>query len=125
MDTSQFFYRNVIISKTDDKVSLVDIYAPKSNAETLEPWLGLVLMLADGQHTLDELVINLSGKYQGAPPANLEKTIHSVVDRLVEMKFIVLTKEPVKLPYYLSLPIEQLDVEKAKMLLEQDKVNHN
>jgi hypothetical protein len=125
MDTSQYFYRNVIISKEGEKVSLMDIYNPDNKGQALESWFGLVLQLADGQHTIEELFQNLSSKYNSVPPTNLEQTIHSVIERLTKLKFIVLTKEATELPYYLSLPYEQLDIAKAKKTLEQDNINKN
>lgn len=125
MDTSQYFYRNVIFSKEGNQVSLIDIDNPENKGQALESWFGLVLQLADGQHTIEELFQNLSSKYNGAIPINLEQTIHSVVGRLVESKFIILTKEATELPYYLSLPYERLDIEKAKKLLKKDRVNIN
>ncbi len=125
MDASQYFYRNVIFSKEGNTISLIDIYNPDNKGQVLESWLGLVLHLADGQHTIDQLFQYLSNKYNGAPPANLEQTIHSVVGRLAESKFIMLTKEATELPYYLSYPYEQLDIEKAKKLLKQDRTDIN
>jgi len=125
MDTSQYFYRNVIISKEGEKVSLIDIYNPDIKGQALESWFGLVLQLADGQHTIEELFQYLSSKYNSVPPANLEQTIHSVIERLAILKFIVLIKEVTELPYYLSLPYEQLDIEKAKNTLEKDNINKN
>lgn len=125
MDTTQYFYRNVIFSKQGNTVSLVDIYNPDNEPKVLDSWLGLVLQLADGQHTLDELFENLSNKYKGNPPANLNKTIDSVVDRMIEAKFIVLSKGITDLPYYLSCPVEQMDIQKAKNLLEQDRPDLN
>lgn len=121
MDASQYFYRNVIFSKEGNTISLIDIYNPNNERKVLESWFGLVLQLADGQHTIDQLLQYLSSRYNGGPPANLEQTIHSVVERLSESKFIMLTKEATELPYYLASPYEQLDIEKAKKLLEQDK----
>ena len=122
MDTSQYFYRNVILSMVDNKVSLIDIHNPEKKEQALDPWFGLVLQYANGHRTIEVLYQDLSGKYDGSPPANLKATIHSVVDRLVDLRFIVLTKEATDLPYYLSLPYEQMDVEKAKKSLKEDKV---
>lgn len=122
MDTSQYFYRNVILSKVDNEVSLIDIHNPDQKGQALDPWFGLVLQYANGRRTIEALYQDLSGRYNGTPPANLETTIHSVIDRLVDLGLIVLTKEETDLPYYLSLPFEQLDVEKAKKLLKEDKV---
>jgi len=124
MDTTQYFYRNVILSMVGNTLSLIDIYNPDQKRETLEPWLGLVLQYADGQSTIETLYQNLTARYNGSPPANLRATILSVVSRLVDLQFIVLTKEATDLPYYLSLPYEQLDLEKAKKLLNEDKVKH-
>ena len=121
MDTTKYFYRNVIFSKKDKKVLLVDIHNPEKNNQELEPWFGLVLQLADGQHTIDELFNLLTNKYSGTPPENLKKTIHSVIERLSNSNLIVLTESITELPYYLSQPIEYLDLEKAKELLEKDR----
>lgn len=122
MDTSQYFYRNVTLSMVDNKVSLIDIYHPDQKRQALDPWFGVVLQYANGQRTIEALYQDLSGRYDGSPPANLKATILSVVERLVDLRFIVLTKEATDLPYYLSLPFEQMDVEKAKKLLKEDKV---
>ncbi len=114
-----------MFSKNGQKISLIDIYNPDAETKELEPWLGLVLQLADGQHTIDELFQYMANLYNGTPPPNLDDTVRSVVDRLVESKFIVLTEKATELPYYLSLPYELMDVEKAKKLIEEDKVQSN
>ncbi|MCP4458344.1 MAG: hypothetical protein GY816_10035 [Cytophagales bacterium] len=125
METTKYFYRNVMFSKNGKKISLIDIYNPDAEAKELEPWLGLVLQLADGQHTIDELFQYMANLYNGNPPPNLDDTVRSVVDRMVKSKFIVLTEKATELPYYLSLPYELMDVEKAIKLIEKDKVQSN
>lgn len=52
MDTSQYFYRNVILSKKDNKVSLIDIHNPDRKGQALDPWLRLVLQYANGHRTV-------------------------------------------------------------------------
>ncbi len=121
MDTSKYFYRNVIFSKIKNQVSLIDIHNPDNEKQVLEPWFGVVVQLADGQHTIDELFSLLSEKYKGDPPANLKKTIHSVIERLVKSNLIMLTDKATELPYYLSRAYEHLDIEKAKKLLKEDR----
>jgi hypothetical protein len=121
MDTSKYFYRNVIFSKKLNQISLIDIYNPETKKQVLEPWFGVVLQLADGQHTIDELFSLLSSKYKDTPPTNLEKTIHSIIERLAKSNFIILTDKATELPYYLSRPYEYLDTEKAKKLLKKDR----
>ncbi len=121
MDTTKYFYRNVIFSKKENQISLIDINNPDNERQTLEPWFGVVLQLADGQHTIDELYSLLSNKYKGASPANLKETIHSVIERLAKSNLIMLTDKVTELPYYLSRPYEYLDIEKAKKLLKEDR----
>jgi hypothetical protein len=121
MDTSKYFYRNVIFSKKENQISLIDINNPDNERQTLEPWFGVVLQLADGQHTIDELYSLLSNKYKEASPANLKETIHSVIERLAKSNLIMLTDKVTELPYYLSRPYEYLDIEKAKKLLKEDR----
>jgi hypothetical protein len=125
MSGAKYFYRNVTFSKSNGKVFLIDIADPEGDKEELDGWFGLVLLMADGQHTVDELFNFLSTKYQGSPPDNLRDTIDSVIQRMSETKFIVLTDIKTELPYYLSLPYEQLDVDKAIGLMEQDRKNVN
>ncbi|RLD28224.1 MAG: hypothetical protein DRI75_07445 [Bacteroidetes bacterium] len=125
MDTTKYFYRNVIFSKSGNQISLIDIHNPDNEKQELVQWFGIVLQLADGQHTVEELFNLLSHKYKGTPPANLKKTIHSVVDRLAEANFIMLTEDKTELPYYLSMPYEMLDIAKAKKLLKEDQDKFN
>jgi hypothetical protein len=54
------------------------------------------------------------------PPADFEKTVESVFERLVEGKLVIFSEESVELPYYLAEPIESLDIEKAKKLMIED-----
>ena len=125
MDSSKYFYRNVIFSKQGKTISLVDIDHPEEKGEVLEPWFGVVLQLADGKHSVEDLYNYLSGQYKGNAPANLKQTVHSVVERLAESKFIVLTDKPTELPYYLSMPFELLDIEKAKELIIKHRAKMN
>ena len=121
MDTKQYFYRNVIFSKQGQTISIVDIHDPKNDKEALDPWFGMVLQLADGQHTIEQLCQFMGTQYKGMPPPNLEQTLHSVVERMAQNRIIMLTEKPTELPYYLSMPYELLDIEKAKAAIAEDK----
>jgi len=125
MNTAQYFYRNVIFSKSGGEVSLIDINNPDAEKQVLESWFGNIFQLADGQHSIDELVGFVSKQYPSGPPPNLKETIISVIDRMMESKLIILTDVKTELPYYLSAPVERLDLEKARMLMEQDRANLN
>jgi hypothetical protein len=120
MDRSQYISRCVVFSKTGDKVSLVDLHNPDVEPLAYEPWLGLVVTLADGQHTIEELIGNASQHYAKGPPSGLDATIESAVKRLSETGTVRLSDEPIELPYYLTLPAERLDVPRALSLMAED-----
>ncbi len=125
MDTTQYFYRNSIISKKGNTISLADIDNPKQQGEVLESWFGIVMTLADGQHSIDELVQYMAAHYPQGAPHNLKDTLVSVVERLSDSRLIVLSKEKVELPYYLSAPIEQLDLDVARKQMELERKDVN
>jgi hypothetical protein len=120
MDRSQYISRCVVFSKEGDKVSLVDLYNQDTEARVYEPWLGLVVALADGQHTIGELITYASQHYAKGPPSGLDVTIESAVMRLSETGTVRLSDEPIELPYYLTLPAERLDVPRALQLMAED-----
>ena len=118
MKNSQYFYRSAVFTRKDNQVALADIHHPQ-NTSPLDDWMGMVVSLADGKHTIEELVGYLK-KHYPMPPENLEKTLHSVLERLVDGEIVRLTDEKVELPYYLASPVEELDLEKAKKLMNED-----
>ncbi len=120
MDRSQYIFRCVVFSKKGDKVSLVDLYNPDAEPHVYQPWLGLVIALADGQHTIQELISYASQYYANGPPGGLESTIESAVKRLAETGTVRLSDESIELPYYLTLPAERLDVARALHLMAED-----
>lgn len=118
MDNSQYFYRTAIFTRENNQVALVDINNPE-NTTPLDQWIGVVVSLADGKHCIQELIDYMAGRYQKVPD-NLEKTIHSVIERLQEGQIIQLSDKATELPYYLASPIEELDIDKALELIKQD-----
>ena len=119
MDTTQYFYRNVIFTRKDGQIALVDIHEPE-HTTAMEDWLGIVVSLADGKHTLQQLIDYLTSQYPASAPKDLEKTIASVVERLAEGDMIKLSSNPVTLPYYLSEPIELLNLAVARQKMHED-----
>ena len=55
MNTSQFFYRCATFTRENGIVSLADIHNP-NHTPVLEEWFGAIISLADGLHTIQELV---------------------------------------------------------------------
>ena len=118
MDNNQYFYRTVVFTRANNQVALADINNPKS-VSLLEDWMGVVVSLADGKHTVQELIDYMSNQYESAPE-NLKETLHSVLERLIEGGIVLLSKEKIELPYYLASPIENYDIEKAKQEMQKD-----
>ncbi len=118
MDNKQYFYRTIVFTRNNNQVALADINQTE-NVTPLDEWLGIVVSLADGQHTIQELMDYLSSKYH-QPPSNLEQTLYSAIERLEDGSLIKLSENAVTLPYYLASPIEELDLEKARKLIQED-----
>jgi len=118
MDNKQYFYRTVIFTRHGEQIALADINNPKQ-ITPLEEWLGIVISLADGQHSIEQLIGFLSAQYSDVPD-KLQETVHSVIERLTDGEMLKLSDTAVELPYYLASPIEHLDLEKARTLIKED-----
>ena len=119
MEKTKYFYRTSVFSRQGQQVALANIDNPEEKT-VLEPWFATVFSLADGKHSIAELLQFLTASYHGSPPNNLEKTIQSVLERLEEGGLVKKSEKPVQLPYYLEEPIEMLDLEKAKQKIAED-----
>lgn len=117
MNNDSYFYRTVVISRRDQQVALADIDNPEK-ITPLDEWLGTVISLADGAHTVNEMMSHMRSRY-AQPPQNLDETLQSVVERLLEGNLIALSEKVVTLPYYLAEPIELLDLDKARDLIRE------
>jgi hypothetical protein len=118
MNNAQYFYRTAVFTRKGNQVALADIDQPE-HTTPLDDWLGTVVSLADGGHTIGELIDYMGSQYP-QPPANLQQTLHSVLERLLEGKLIQLSDNAVQLPYYLAEPIENLDLELARQKIAED-----
>jgi len=119
VDKSSYFYRTQVYKREDDKVLLID-KEKLDEAIPLDPWLGLVVSLADGQHTIEQLLDYLGHQYQDTPPDKLKETIESVLGRLLESRAIALSDAPCRLPYYLAVPQEEQNPVAAMEMMVQD-----
>lgn len=119
MDHAQYFKRNTVYRVEDDTISLVDVH-DNNTVTPLDPWMGTVVSLADGQHTVGQLIQYMAGQYPNGIPENLGDTIESVIKRLTETDVITLTPEPTALPYYLNQPMDEQDPKVATELMVND-----
>lgn len=121
MNNEQYFYRRAIFTRKDNQIALVDINQP-DRVTPLDDWLGTVVSLADGHHSIQQLIDYVGSRYAEAP-ANLQQTLYSVIERLHEGKLIGLSDTAVTLPYYLAEPVEDLDLKVARTQIEEDGFN--
>jgi hypothetical protein len=121
MNNEQYFYRTAIFTRWDNQIALVDINQP-DRVTPLDDWLGTVVSLADGHHRIQQLIDYVGSQYTESP-ANLQQTLHSVIERLLEGNLIGLSDSAVTLPYYLAEPIENLDLKVARTQIEEDGFN--
>jgi hypothetical protein len=77
------------------------------------------MQLADGQHTLQELIDYVASQYQGDIPENYLKTIGSVIERLIETEAVALSETPYTLPYHLAMPKEHQDPVMAERSMKE------
>ena len=70
----------------------------------LDEWLGTVVSLADGQHTITDLIAYLGSQYPAGPPDNLGQTIESIIERLVEAQAVLLADTAIVSPSIPSTP---------------------
>ncbi len=114
MEKEKYFSRILAFTRHEGEIALVDKFDPAKTIP-LEPWLGTVISLADGQHSILELIDYLRGQYGPNVPTELERTIESVIERLIKSQALMLSDVPYELPYHLSRPLEELDPDKAKL----------
>lgn len=118
MEREKYCYRILSFTRLGGEVALIDRFDPEKTIP-LESWLGTVISLADGQHSIKELIDYLRGHYGTNVPAELERTVESVIERLIESQALMLSDKPYALPYHLSRPFEELDPNEAKLSMAE------
>ncbi|NOQ81209.1 MAG: PqqD family peptide modification chaperone [Methylophaga sp.] len=119
MEHVHYFKRNMVYKVEGENVSIVNV-KENNTVTTLDPWMARVVLLADGQHTIEQLLQHLTGQYPNGAPENLTETVESVINRLTESDVIELTARPTLLPYYLRLPIDEQDPQQATKQMISD-----
>lgn len=119
MNHDHYFKRTTVYKVEGDTVSLVDVH-DNNTITPLDPWMGTVVALADGQHTIAQMLHHLAGQYPNGAPDNLVATIESVIQRLTDSTVLELTPAPATLPYYLSMPLDAQDLKLATELMIND-----
>lgn len=104
----------------DNNIYVVDNHAPR--IITLDPWPQYIFLEADGQKTVSAFIYDIASKYgkHEEIPEKLDASILQEIEGLLELKLIALSKESKKLPYYIELPKQKQNLEKANELMLAD-----
>jgi hypothetical protein len=113
-----FFRRKARFDVLNDHIVVADPKQPRM--VTLDSWLELVFQMADGEHTVGQMIAHLGKGYDGGPPAGLDQQIIEIVNNLVQLGFVELVAEGKPLPFYLSQPVSKQDPAAAKAAMMQD-----
>jgi hypothetical protein len=96
--------------ESENRLFVVDRYSPR--LITLDPWLELLFGMADGKHSVSEMIEALKKGYESAPDG-LADLVFDVLSRLVNEKMVELRDSASELPYYLAIPVHQQDHNRA------------
>ena len=119
MNKNLYFYRIAVYTHYQGDTSLV-VVQDNNRLYPLDEWLGTIINLADGRHTVTDFISYIGRQYPAGPPDNFEDHVEEMFQHLIDIQALRLASEPVELPYYLAMPAEQQDVEKAKALMIED-----
>lgn len=119
MNESKYFFRKIAYIQNGQEVSLVTGFEPIETSP-MEPWMSLVFLMADGVHTVEQMHQNLTLRYQGNIPSDYQKTVNSVLNRLLESEAIGLCDEAMNLPPYLKTSFDKQDQKKSMKMMLKD-----
>jgi hypothetical protein len=119
LDHAHYFKRTAVYKVEGDTVSVVDVH-DNNTVTPLDPWMGTIISLADGQHTVSQLIQHMAGQYPNGAPDNLIETIESAIQRLLDAKVVELTPEQTALPYYLNMPMDDQNPKIATEMMVND-----
>jgi len=114
----RYFIRDAAYDLIGGRVVVTDRHRPR--VVTLDPWLEVIFAAADGQRTVDQFVTELEAGYADGAPDGLAAQTARFVQSLENDGLIKMIDESMKLPYYLSNPKSELDMDRATELMKKD-----
>lgn len=88
-----------------EMIHVFDLNSPR--VITMDPWLQVVYLHADGQKTIQEFVFEIASTYKETVPDGLDKCILEVVESLLNDRLIELMDNKRDLPEHLKKPRSQ------------------
>lgn len=116
----KYFRRNALWGLHEPgKIYVEDPKQPRRHL--MDEWPQTVFLEAEGQRTVAEYVAYMADQYgSDKVPATLDKIILDNIDILRGYGLIVLSEQPLEMPYYFSDAKERLDPHKAEELMWKD-----
>lgn len=115
---TKYFSRTARFDRMGGKIVAVDPNAPRMI--TMDPWPELVFTMADGQHTVAQLRMQLAAQYEKGAPSGLDGQIDSIVRDLDRERLIRLHNDPAELPFYLAKPVAEQNPDEARKAMQRD-----
>jgi hypothetical protein len=115
---ARYFARCLRYDMTDGQTLVTDNRSPR--VITLDPWLEVIFAAADGQRTAQQFVTDLAAQYPGGAPSALDAQTYQLLAKMEAEGLIRFSDQPIKLPYYLSMPSSQQDKDRALSEMKKD-----
>lgn len=118
---NKYFYRLAQWDWLDhENIHVTDNNAPRMI--TMDPWPQMIFLDSDGQKTIEEYIFELTGKYgrKQPIPEDLDNEVINLIEKLVNDKLIGLSDTKYELPYYIDLPKNKQNSDKARKLMLED-----
>jgi len=117
-DKGRYFARCLRYDMMDGHTLVTDNRSPR--VITLDPWLEVIFAAADGTRTSQQFASELAVQYPGGTPAALEAQTYQLLAKMETEGLIRFSDQPVRLPYYLSMPSSQQDKDRALAEMKKD-----
>ncbi len=113
-----YFRRIARFDLVDERVVVFDAKQPR--VITLDAWPELVFQMADGEHTIQQMIEHLGEQYEDGVPVGLSDQIIATVKQLIDEGILELASGSQVLPSYLSIPVSEQNPEKEKAAMIRD-----
>lgn len=102
--------KNVVLRESDGP----------QRVEKLDVWMEIIVIAADGQKRVREILDFIVGEFGGDAPEELEAGMLNLVEQLSMLNILETHVKPRELPYYLKLPVSQQNRHRARALMIED-----
>ncbi len=102
--------KNVVLRESDGR----------QRVEKLDIWMEIIIIAADGQKRVRDILDFIVGEFGGEAPEELEAGMINLVEQLDVLHILETHARPRELPYYLKLPVSQQNRHRARALMIED-----